>query len=58
MSGLEYQVNEFSDQDLEDICWFAESVVRVEHELKEAWGRTVKQYHARIKRLFDANLHV
>lgn len=48
---------DFSNADLEDLKWFAESVVKVEAELREVWLEAVKKWRESVEILFARNLH-
>eukprot|EP00927_Polykrikos_kofoidii_P060814 TRINITY_DN55721_c0_g1_i1.p1 TRINITY_DN55721_c0_g1~~TRINITY_DN55721_c0_g1_i1.p1 ORF type:complete len:1131 (+),score=193.61 TRINITY_DN55721_c0_g1_i1:235-3393(+) len=48
---------ELTPSDLEDVKWFAESVVRVEHELREVWRAAVQMWRGRVECLYKRNLH-
>lgn len=43
--------------DLDDVKWFAESVVRVENELREVWRAAVQKWRGRVECLYKRNLH-
>mmetsp|Transcript_18122 Transcript_18122/g.43535 ORF Transcript_18122/g.43535 Transcript_18122/m.43535 type:complete len:1082 (-) Transcript_18122:114-3359(-) len=47
----------FSVQDLEDLKWFAESVVKVEAELRDVWQEAVRKWRESVHVLYDRNLH-
>lgn len=48
---------ELAIPDLEDVKWFAESVVKVESELREVWKASVQRWRERVECLYKRNLH-
>merc|ERR1719498_2360996 len=48
---------ELTIPDLEDVKWFAESVVKVESELREVWKAAVQRWRERVECLYKRNLH-
>jgi len=50
-------LSELTIADLEDVKWFAESVVKVETELREVWRKAVQGWRQRVERLYVRNLH-
>lgn len=57
MSELRKCLADFSVTELEDVKWFAESVVRVESELREVWREAVQRWRERVETLYKRNLH-
>eukprot|EP00929_Paragymnodinium_shiwhaense_P035409 TRINITY_DN19114_c0_g1_i1.p1 TRINITY_DN19114_c0_g1~~TRINITY_DN19114_c0_g1_i1.p1 ORF type:complete len:1111 (-),score=244.58 TRINITY_DN19114_c0_g1_i1:152-3484(-) len=50
-------LSELTIEDLEDVKWFAESVVRVESELREVWRAAVQKWRGRVECLYKRDLH-
>lgn len=57
MSDLRKFLLELTVLDLEDVKWFAESVVKVESELREVWKAAVQRWRERVECLYKRNLH-
>lgn len=54
---LKHLLTSFTAVDLEDVKWFAESVVKVEAELREVWRKAVQRWRQRVQCLYNRNLH-
>jgi len=50
-------LTDLSTADLEDVKWFAESVVKVESELRLVWKKAVQRWRGRVACLYNRNLH-
>eukprot|EP00747_Dinoflagellata_sp_TGD_P209634 gnl/TRDRNA2_/TRDRNA2_83015_c0_seq1.p1 gnl/TRDRNA2_/TRDRNA2_83015_c0~~gnl/TRDRNA2_/TRDRNA2_83015_c0_seq1.p1 ORF type:complete len:1090 (+),score=229.66 gnl/TRDRNA2_/TRDRNA2_83015_c0_seq1:103-3372(+) len=57
MSDLRKYLVDLTCPDLEDLKWFAESVVKVESELREVWKTAVQRWRERVECLYKRNLH-
>lgn len=57
LSDLRKFLSQLTIPDLEDVKWFAESVVKVESELREVWKAAVQRWRARVECLYKRNLH-
>lgn len=57
MSDLRKFLVDLTVPDLEDVKWFAESVVKVESELREVWKAAVQRWRSRVETLYKRNLH-
>lgn len=57
LSDLRKYLQHLLAADLEDVKWFAESVVKVETELREVWRAAVQRWRERVECLYQRNLH-
>jgi len=57
LSDLRKCLADLTLADLEDVKWFAESVVKVETELREVWRSAVQRWRERVECLYKRNLH-
>ena len=54
---LKEYLQEWTHSQLEDLKWFAESVVRVEKELRFVWQKSVRTWREKVMKLYTRNLH-
>lgn len=57
LSDLQGLLKELSVLELEDLKWFAQSVVTVEAELREVWALAVKRWKDSVEVLYARDLH-
>jgi hypothetical protein len=57
LADLRTCLKDLTLEDIEDVKWFAESVVRVENELRGVWRAAVQKWRGRVECLYKRNLH-
>jgi hypothetical protein len=57
LSDLRKFLADLTLADVEDVKWFAESVVKVESELREVWKASVQRWRERVECLYNRDLH-
>eukprot|EP00397_Hematodinium_sp_SG-2012_P004729 GEMP01004743.1.p1 GENE.GEMP01004743.1~~GEMP01004743.1.p1 ORF type:complete len:1107 (+),score=283.04 GEMP01004743.1:49-3321(+) len=57
LSDVQTLLHAFTISNLDDLKWFAESVVKVEAELRDVWKRAVLTWQGKVEVLYKRNLH-